>query len=216
MASKFSVKSPQFVNTLFPDLIWKIPKSRSTIYLTFDDGPNPEVTPWVLNILKQYNAKATFFVVGENAAHYPGLLNTIKHDGHAVANHTYNHLSGWDNSTNNYFRNIVKSQKYTNSSFFRPPYGKITIPQKNVLKKHFFIVMWDVLTRDFDISVSPEQCLRNALVYTNGGSVVIFHDSIKSWRNMSYALPAFLAYFSRLEFTFEALSNDILSNGYIR
>ena len=201
----YFVKTPLFVKSIFKDLVWSINTDKKVIYLTFDDGPTPVVTNWVLNLLKQYNAKATFFCLGKNVANEPELYHRIIEEGHVVGNHTYNHFNGWKTKNKAYFSNIDKAQKVIQSPFFRPPYGKITNSQIAHLKPNFKLIMWDILSGDFDLSISPEKCAENVLKNAKKGSIVVFHDSIKAENNLKVALPKTLEYFSKLGFSFDVL-----------
>ena len=203
-------KSPLIVKFLTRHFLnWEIKTNKKVIYITFDDGPIPEVTPKVIKILAQYKAKATFFCVGENALKYPEVLKMLKDDNHVIGNHTYNHLNGWKNNAKYYSDNISKAQDVLDSPFFRPPYGKINLKALINLKKKYKIIMWSVLTGDYNQKVSSEDCLHNALRFTKGGSIVVFHDSIKASKHLFYVLPKFLQFFSEKGFTFEVLNSDI-------
>ncbi len=199
------VKSPSILKKIFPNLIWDIKTDKKEIYLTFDDGPHPKITLQVLKILNKFKAKATFFCVGENISKYPNTYKLITSNGHRVGNHSYNHINGWKSSNKEYFTNIEKAEKLIHSNLFRPPYGRVTPMQIKFLKKQYSIVMWSVLTYDFDKKVSKEQCLKNSIINTKPGSVVVFHDSIKSADNLLYALPLFLKYFTDNGFIFKML-----------
>jgi peptidoglycan/xylan/chitin deacetylase (PgdA/CDA1 family) len=167
------------------------------VYLTFDDGPHETATPFVLDTLKQYNVKATFFCIGKNVVAHPDIYNRILQEGHAVGNHTHNHLNGWKTPTASYLNNISLAEGVIDSKLFRPPYGKITFNQSKYLRKAvpaWTIIMWDVLSGDFDVDITPEQCLKNVTDKIEPGSIVVFHDSAKAWDRMSYALPKVLEY----------------------
>ncbi|MEI6747573.1 MAG: polysaccharide deacetylase family protein [Bacteroidales bacterium] len=179
-------------------LTWDMPSGDRKIYLTFDDGPVPEVTPEVLLILKMFGVKATFFCVGENVSKHPELFNEIKAAGHAVGNHTFNHLQAWKTPAGEYLRNVEASRQLINSSLFRPPHGQLTPWLIQQLRRKYQIIMWTVLTGDFDRTLSPGQCLENAIRHTQPGSIVVFHDSIKASRNMLYSLPLFLEHFKSM------------------
>jgi len=207
----FIVRPPALITKLLFDLTWRIPTREKIIYLTFDDGPIPETTPKILKILDDYNAKATFFCVGENVEKHPDLFMEVKNKLHAVGNHTYNHLKGWSTPNFVYFRNVEKADALIHSSLFRAPYGKITRAQQSTLTKKYNIVMWDVLTGDYDSRISPEQCLQNALNYTREGSVIVFHDSIKAKKNMLFALPKVLEHYSNLGYKFKAITTEVLT-----
>lgn len=199
------INLPLILKRLFKDLTWDKKTKEKVIYLTFDDGPNPEITPKVLKILDAYNSKATFFCVGENVLNFPETYNLVIGDGHGVGNHSYNHISGWKTSNIEYFSNIEKARKLIDSKLFRPPYGRITPSQIKYLKKKYSIIMWSVLTYDFDKKVTKEQCLKNSIINTKPGSVVVFHDSFKSANNMLFALPFFLKHFIEDGYKFEVL-----------
>lgn len=167
------------------------------VYLTFDDGPHPTATPFVLDELKQHNAKATFFCIGKNVVTYSDIYDRILTEGHTVGNHTQNHLKGWHTSKQTYLDNIMECTKHVDNKIFRPPYGKITRGQINALvntPSPWLIYMWDVLSADFDTTISPEECLNNVINNLEPGSIVVFHDSQKAWDRMSYALPKVLEY----------------------
>jgi len=199
------IKSPSIFKRIFPKLIWDISTDKKVIYLTFDDGPHPEVTPQVLELLDEFNALATFFCVGENVKKHPDTYSLILSKGHRVGNHSYNHISGWKSDNKDYFANIEKAGSLIKSELFRPPYGRITPSQIKVLSKKYSIIMWSVLTYDFDSKISKEQCLKNSIVKTKAGSIVVFHDSIKSEKNLLYALPMFLKHFSDKGFDFRVI-----------
>ena len=204
----YLVKTPKFIQSLFPNFIWKIPSNEKVIYLTFDDGPIPEVTPWVLETLKKFNAKATFFCVGENVKRNPEVFQEILSEGHSVGNHTYNHLNGWATDNIPYFHNIRHCANLVKSTLFRPPYGKLMPKQAQFLQRHYRIIMWDVLSGDFDPKISQEQCLNNVKMKTKPGSIVVFHDSLKAFEKLQFVLPQVLQYFSEKGYRFEALQNE--------
>ena len=209
----FWVKSNFFIKKLFPNYIWKIPNQENKVFLTFDDGPTPEVTEWVLEQLKQYGAKATFFCIGNNIEKHPNIFQKVIKEGHTIGNHTFNHLNGWKTDNKIYIENVamcqsqIRNQKSEipnpkSQNLFRPPYGKIKNRQaKALIKSGYKIIMWDVLSRDFDRSISPEQCLKNVLQNVEMGSIIVFHDSIKAKQNLKYVLPKTLAFLYRKGFT---------------
>ncbi len=191
------VKTPDWFKKFFPKgMIWDIPATKDpAIYITFDDGPHPTITPFVLEQLNKYNAKATFFCVGNNVVKYPDVSERTVAEGHTLGNHTYDHMNGWHTSNSVYVKNIIKAKVHINSKLFRPPYGRIRFTQvRKLLKSHtgWRIYMWDILSGDFDKSITPEQCLESVLTNIRPGSIVVFHDSEKAWDRMQYALPRVL------------------------
>ena len=194
--------TPKFLQQLLPGLIWRMESVEKKVYLTFDDGPIPEVTPWVLDELDKYGAKATFFCVGQNVEKYGDIFHQLKSQGHTIGSHTYNHISGWASDNLDYMLNVRKASKICESNIFRPPYGKIRPSQTRFLKHHSRIVMWDVLSGDFDPNISAEQCLQNVLKNTIAGSIVVFHDSIKSFEKLKFVLPRVLNYYSEQGYQF--------------
>jgi peptidoglycan-N-acetylglucosamine deacetylase len=203
-------KTPDTLQRIFSSFIWKRPQTTPTIYLTFDDGPIPELTPFILDLLTQYKAKATFFCVGDNIRKHSTIFQDIIKNEHQIGNHTYNHLNAWKTDKKVYLKNIeLCKQEIENqgakSNFFRPPYGKLSFNlRKDIIKEHQ-IVMWDVLSYDFDQTISPENCLKNSINYTQNGSLIVFHDNIKATKNIEYTLPRYLEYFSEKGFMFEKL-----------
>lgn len=185
-----------------------MPKVHKTIYITFDDGPIPIVTPFVLETLKKFCAKATFFCIGDNIDKHPDIFEQIKTDGHTIGNHTYNHLKGWDTSDNEYLKNTLKCQNLTKTCLFRPPYGRIKKSQIKLLRQHIpdvKIIMWDVLSGDFDLKLSPEKCLKNVLKHTEPGSIIVFHDSLKAKDRLEYVLPKALEIWTKQGYSFRVL-----------
>ncbi|KJJ39730.1 polysaccharide deacetylase family protein [Aequorivita vladivostokensis] len=210
---------PRFIQRLYPERIWAFSREEKSIYLTFDDGPIPEVTPWVLDELKKYNAKATFFCIGENVQKHPEIFQRILSEGHSVGNHTFNHLNGWK-ATSEYIENVDKAegQMGNNSKFkiqdirlFRPPYGKITSKQAKILqRKGFKIVMWDIISYDYDANTSPEKCLQNVLKNIKPGSVIVFHDSLKAEKNLRFVLPKVLEVIDKNRLNSRIINNLIV------
>jgi len=239
---------------LCPSLLWNLPKTGNTLYLTFDDGPIPEITPWVLALLKEYHAKATFFCIGENIIKHPEVFDQILAEGHNIGNHSFNHLNGWRTPTSTYIENVekveeiifekqesrdrnqdnrtgnteergekiesrdkkqdyrtesIENRKETKNKYiklFRPPYGKITPKQIKILQgQGFKIVMWEVISGDFDVNISPENCFNNVIKNSKPGSIVVFHDSIKASANLKEVLPKVLEYFHQKGFEFKAI-----------
>lgn len=206
------MKTPKIIKRIFYNQVWDIPNNENKIFLTFDDGPTPEITDWVLNVLKKENVKATFFCIGNNIEKHPAIFNRIISEKHAIGNHTYNHLKGWKTITKNYLENvflcdsIYKKHTIDNNKLFRPPYGKIKISQSiSLRKKGYKIIMWDVLTKDYDIYVSKEECLENATKNTKSGSIIVFHDSIKAYPNLEYTLPKTIQLLKEKGFVFDVI-----------
>lgn len=181
-------RPPKFLRRLMPDLIWEI-EDDNGVFLTFDDGPTPGITEWILATLAKYNAKATFFVLGKNVELYPDLYQKILDAGHKVGNHTYSHQKGWGMPLERYLEDVDFAGDIIHSELFRPPYARVTPSQMRAVAKRYKIVMWDIVSRDYNRSLSREGCLRNVTKYLAAGSIVVFHDSEKSFKNMSYALP---------------------------
>lgn len=202
----YFIKTPEFLKRIYPNQIWSIPNNEKKIYLTFDDGPTSEITELILSELLKYSAQATFFLVGENALKYPELVKAIVRGGHAIGNHTFHHLNGWQTHSKTYFKDVLKCEAVLKSKLFRPPYGRITRPQTKLMVNRYKVVMWDVLSGDFDQTITKERCLNNVIDNTKEGSIVVFHDSIKAASNMQYALPRTLKYFSDRGYTFEKIS----------
>jgi len=205
----YLVKTPWLLKKLYPQLTWDAKPCDKCIYLTFDDGPIPIVTPFVLNILQQYNAKATFFCIGDNVNKHPDVFQQVKDAGHAIGNHTYNHLKGWNTKDQTYLENFMEADKLIDSTLFRPPYGRVKRSQAKLLKEAksgLKLIMWNILSADFDINLSPEKCLDNVIKYTTAGDIVLFHDSLKAFDRLEYALPNAMEYWSKEGFTFKSLS----------
>ena len=197
------VKTSIFIKKIFFRHIWSIPNKEKAVYLTFDDGPTPEITEWVLSELKKHEAKATFFCIGNNIEKHPSIFSKILQEGHAIGNHTFNHLNGWKTDKKEYVQNAVHCEKAIEafnyrSNLFRPPYGKIKPSQAKVLRdKGYQVIMWDVLSADFDQQISPEQCLENVLKNVASGSIIVFHDSVKAYENLKYVLPKTLSFLAQ-------------------
>lgn len=203
------VTTPYLLRTMTPSVVWNIPQKEKVVYLTFDDGPIPQVTEFVLDALKQFDARATFFCLGRNVRENKEIYQRILDEGHATGNHTENHLNGWKTGGTSYYRDIIKASEVIHSGFFRPPYGKIKIHQARTVMQRFRIVMWDVLTYDFHRDVSREKCLYNATEYTKPGSIIVFHDSRKAQRNLEYALPRTLEILRNRGYSFSHLGAAI-------
>lgn len=206
--SFFWVKTNRWIKRLLRGWIWDIPNQYNHIFLTFDDGPTPEITPWVLDQLATYNAKATFFCVGKNANLYPEIVSRIIAEGHQIGNHTHNHLNGFKCKTTMYCNDVVQCEQTLpqKTKLFRPPYGKINPFQAHwIQKKGYKIIMWDVLSVDYDASTPPEKCLQNVVQNTESGSIIVFHDSQKAFQNLSVILPKVLEQLSIQGFVFKEI-----------
>lgn len=203
---------PFFLPWLFPNLVWRINTTEKELFLTFDDGPVPGPTEFVLHTLRKFNCKATFFCIGDNIRKHPEIFQKVVSEGHAIGNHTFNHISGWATSVDEYLKNIEQCASSIRNSglntqdsrLFRPPYGRITPNQVRSLPD-YKIIMWDVLTIDYNKNVSPESCLKNSIRVTRPGSVIVFHDSVKAERNMMYALPRYIEHFLEQGYSFKLL-----------
>ncbi|WP_238803822.1 polysaccharide deacetylase family protein [Emticicia aquatica] len=206
----FLHKTNFVMRTLYPNFVWRKSPHEKKIYLTFDDGPIPEITEFVLETLAKYEAKATFFCIGDNISKHPAIFQKLIDEGHSIGNHTFNHLKGWANEDEVYLKNVAKCadeilRRNHKTQLFRPPYGRIKRSQAQILRPNYDIIMWDVLSGDFSQNLSPERVLKKTIQYTEAGSIVLFHDSIKANTNMSYALPRFLEHFLAEGFQFSKL-----------
>ncbi len=189
MRLKLQVHLPHYITKWFPLAIWRMPETSKTVYLTFDDGPIPEVTTWVLDVLRKNKIKATFFAVGENVFRYPEIYDQILEDGHAVGNHTYHHIQGLKTDSLAYYKDIFQAEKLINSNLFRPPHGWLKRNQYRYLANRYKIVMWDVISCDYNQNIPKEEVLKNVLDYARAGSIITFHDSIKAADHLYWALP---------------------------
>ncbi len=202
----YLIKTAWWLRALYPSFIWKIDTDEKVLYLTFDDGPHETATPFVLDELQKYHAKASFFCIGNNVVQHRNIYERILAEGHAVGNHTYHHLNGWKTKDEEYIKDIEAAAKEIDSNLFRPPYGRITRFQASIIKRQASIIMWDVLSGDFDTDIQPQKCLANVLYHSKKGSIIVFHDSSKAWDRMSYALPRVLEHFSGEGYQFKALT----------
>jgi len=200
-------RTPALLTKFYPSLLWRVNTSEKEVYLTFDDGPIDGPTDFVLDTLKSFNAKATFFCIGDNIRKHPGQFKKIINTGHSVGNHTFNHLNGWKTDNDLYLHNIEECEQRLSSAkkLFRPPFGRIKSSQISLLKNDYQIVMWDVLTFDYDKYLSKQKCLEGAIGAVRSGSIVVFHDSIKAEKNLTHVLPRFMEYCATQGYSFKAL-----------
>lgn len=197
---------PKWIQKCFPSLVWQAPSTKeAVVYLTFDDGPHPEITPWVLNELKQRGLKASFFCVGDNVRKFPETYQQILNEGHITGNHTMHHMKGWSNSTETYTQNTTEAAQYIKSKLFRPPYGRISRAQIKALLPEYTIVMWSLLSGDFNPQLNIPKALNQIKRKTQNGSIVVFHDSIKSEAQMKQLLPDYLDYLIANAYTCKTL-----------
>lgn len=204
----YLVKTPWWLRAIYPSLVWQMPNRSKVLYLTFDDGPHPTITPFVLDTLRAYQAKASFFCIGKNVEAFPGIYAQIMFEGHAVGNHTQHHVNGWKVSDEAYLQDIATAAKHIKSNLFRPPYGRIKRSQIKKIKQQFpdmHIVMWDVLSADFDTSLNADACFGYTVYHSKSGAIVLFHDSEKAFSRLETALPKMLAHFAAEGYTFEAI-----------
>jgi peptidoglycan/xylan/chitin deacetylase (PgdA/CDA1 family) len=197
---------PKFLERIYSSLIWNIPTEKKAVYLTFDDGPTEIVTDKVLDLLKKYKAKATFFCLGKNVVANPQIYSRILSEGHQVGNHSQNHLNGWKTNNAEYIRDIEKAKEAIDSNLYRPPYGKIKSNQIKKLRKTYRIIMWSILSRDYDLKISAEKCLKICLTNLKPGSIIVFHDSLKAEEKMLFALDGLLKHLTKNEFSCETIS----------
>ena len=187
--------TPDWLKKVFPDIVWNGTVTGKVVHLTFDDGPIPEVTPWVLDMLKKYNQKATFFCVGDNVRKHPEIFRRIKEEGHGVGNHTYHHLNGWQSDKINYLEDVKKASQCISSDLFRPPYGKIKVSQFCALKKDFRIVLWTYLSGDFEKKFDAATCYEEVKKCSKDSAILVFHDNIKTQAALAKILPSILDYY---------------------
>lgn len=202
----FIEQPPILYRLFFPGSLWRQPiVGKKVVYLTFDDGPIPDVTPWVLNLLAKEGVKATFFCVGDNVQKNPAVYSSILAQGHRVGNHTFNHIQGWRKWTKGYLRNTKLAAEYIQSDLFRPPHGHIRLLQYILLRRMYKIVMWDVVTRDYSKLLTGDEVFDNVKKYTRDGSILVFHDSLKAEQNMKYALAKSIPWLREQGYSFELL-----------
>ena len=202
---------PRWFQQIFPSYTWRVATLNKEIYLTFDDGPIPEITEWVLSVLNDFSIKATFFVVGQNVARHPAIFTKIVEGGHTIGNHTYHHLKGWGATTHSYLEDVDMCSKIVEANtgnvptLFRPPHGRIKPSQAKALRNNYKLIMWDTLTVDYDPSLQEEKCLGNSIKATTSGSIIVFHDSVKAEKKLKHVLPKYIEHFIKLGYTFKKL-----------
>jgi peptidoglycan-N-acetylglucosamine deacetylase len=204
----YFITTPWWIRKFFPGCIWDIKTTEKTIYLSFDDGPHPTITPFVLNELKKYNAKVTFFCIGDNVRKFPDVYQQVINEGHAIGNHTMHHINGWENTEEDYLNDIKAAKKYISSSLFRPPYGRIKRSQLRRLSTTNYklsTIMWSVLAGDWVASLTPEKCFEQVKNNVYPGCIIVFHDSEKAYERMQYALPKVLEHFNRQGYCFKKI-----------
>ena len=199
------VRLPEFFTLLYKDAVWRYPATEKVVYLTFDDGPIPEVTPWVLDVLRKESIRATFFCVGENVMRYPEVYRQVLADGHSVGNHTYNHWQGLKKDNSEYLANVEMAGRYINSDLFRPPHGLLKGKQYKQLKEKYQIIMWDLVSCDYDSRINPDQVFQNIREYVRPGSIITFHDSIKAKNNLMKTLLPSIQWLKKEGFRFEVI-----------
>ncbi len=204
----YTLRTPFWLNKLYANAVWKMPQTHPpSVYLTFDDGPHPAITPFVLDLLREHHAKATFFCIGNHAMKYPGVYERILAEGHTTGNHTHQHLNGWKTSGKDYLSDIQQAAQYIDSRLFRPPYGRIgPIQARQVRKVGYHLIMWSLLSADFDTGITPGQCLENVVFNLTPGDIVVFHDSEKAFERMSFALPCVLEHCNRQGWEMRAMN----------
>ena len=206
MLKRWSVQPPKWVRLFFKDALWRVDEDEKTVFLTFDDGPVPEVTPWVCDELKKRDIKATLFCVGENVVKHPEIYQMVIEGGHKTGNHSFNHLPAWRCSGEAYFKNIELGMEQIDSTLFRPPHGQLYPWQMSRLKRLFSkVVMWDVLSKDYDNSLSASEVFENVKRHVRPGSIIVFHDSVKAWPRLKEALPATIDYLIKEGYSFRLL-----------
>lgn len=208
----YFVRTPSIIKPLGKDFLWNFDRKEKVIYLTFDDGPTPGITDQTLELLRQFNARATFFCLGKNVMAHPDLFSRIKEEGHAIGNHSSTHPDGWKTCTFGYVKDVLQAEAHIETTLFRPPYGHITFSQASLLKKKFKIVMWDVISGDFDASVDEDTCYRNVQRTAKEGSIVVFHDSEKAGKKMIPVLRRSLEHFYNLGYSFSSIPQTVASS----
>lgn len=209
MGKGYFVKTPSWLKKIYPSFVWDMEPKEKKLYLTFDDGPHPVITPFTLNLLKQFNAKATFFCIGENVQKYPDVYHKIIEEGHSTGNHTQHHLNGWATDDEDYLLDVAAADVNIRSGLFRPPYGRIKRSQFRLLKKKhpgMKVIMWSILAGDWDESLKPERCFDRIIKNTSGGDIIVLHETEKAYARLAFVLPKTLNYFSEKGYKFKEIS----------
>ncbi|MEN9349014.1 MAG: hypothetical protein RLZZ77_2525 [Bacteroidota bacterium] len=180
----YLVKMPEIIKPLASQFLWNMPRDERKVYLTFDDGPTPGITDQILDILQEYNAKATFFCLGKQVELAPDLFERLVQEGHRIGNHTYSHPNGWKTTAFAYLKNVLQAEHFIQTDLYRPPYGRITRGQATAIRKRYHLVMWDIITGDFDLNTTPEECYERVAKHLEGGSIIVMHDSVKASKNV--------------------------------
>lgn len=204
----YTIRIPRIIRSFYPQAWWRLPGEEKRLYLSFDDGPHPEITPYVLSLLEQYEARASFFCIGANVQRYPATYKMILDRGHVIGNHTHHHVNGWKKTDQEYLDDISLASEHIGSTLFRPPYGRIRFSQIRALQQWqpaMKLVMWDVLSGDFDRGIDAGRCAKNVIRKAGPGSIIVFHDSEKAFPRLEKALPAVLEYFSERGYRFEGI-----------
>jgi peptidoglycan/xylan/chitin deacetylase (PgdA/CDA1 family) len=199
------VRPPFFLRWIYPNAIWNLPSEQKVVYLTFDDGPTPVITEKIVELLEEYDAKATFFCIGKNIEQHPELFKLVKSKGHHIGSHTYSHINGWKSKSTEYLNDYQKGRELVGSNLFRPPYGRILLNPLQTIQKQDKLIMWDILSKDYDASLTPETVLNNVLKNIEPGAIIVFHDSEKAKKNVLAVLPQLLQNLKQQGYTMEAI-----------
>lgn len=208
MAGFYLIRMPWWIRWMYPRGIWRMPTKEPKVYLTFDDGPHPTITPWVLDLLRSFQAKATFFCIGNNVAQFPEVFHSILSDGHRVGNHTYDHVNGWKTDNDSYLENVMKAQGLIDTNLFRPPFGRIRRGQAKNIRKTLpgmKIIFWDLLSADFDVAIESEACIENVIKRLRPGTIIVFHDSEKAFPRLERCLPVIIETMYKKGYKMEAI-----------
>lgn len=205
----YIIKTPKLIRKLFPNYIWNKSRKKPYVYFTFDDGPIPVVTPWVLDLLAEHSMSGTFFCVGDNVRKHPHIYDRLIDEGHSVGNHSYSHKSGWSTELEDYLDDVELCNSFVGSDLFRPPYGRLKPQQAQAIRSNYKIVMWDVLSGDFDPHITPEQCYQNVIQHIKPGSIIVFHDNLKSFATLKAVLPRIIKYCKKIGLQSKAIPSTL-------